>query len=359
MTEKSKKKKYILDSDAGSLTFLEDEKLNANIKKLHELDSDSDSDSEEIKLNYEPSPFGEKRIQRISTKATPNKIPLPQGENFAHGILCGSSGSGKTSMLLDLVPKYVNLSGIIVISLIDGISVYKLIKKYCKENKIRYEFSNEVNDAYDKLKDMIDTKPKNTQTLVLADDFMTGKAMNSSSSTPEGKFLLHIFSKVRNYYCSCILIQQSYTSVPTQVRANCNFLCYYKIKSKTGIDAFVRDMANLTGHDIDVCKKIIYDIKEVHSYMLCTQNEIYVYKPSQYKEGEILKPIEFNCEEDHHENDKFTLNFGEILNYISYNQDHETINMFKTYIDMLSITKKIPKQKLVKEINEEFDVNLY
>lgn len=215
------------------------------------------------------------------TKKDPHHIPLPQSEPFAHGIIVGSSGSGKTSLLLTLVPKYKNLSGIIVCSLVDH-PIFDLIKQHCQQKKIKYYFTDDIQQSSDTLVDEIERKPAGTHTLVIYDDIVTGKSMKSSTNSKENQILSHLFQKSRNYNVNLILICQSYTLVPTNVRNNANFLCYFKIKGTTNKYIFNKDAISIIGDDDNgqVMECINQVDRELHAYCIINANSIYLYLPS-------------------------------------------------------------------------------
>lgn len=247
------------------------------------------------KLKYKRDPYGGKSIyySDIDDKnkvITFNKNPINTHEKHSHVIVVGSSGCGKTSSLLWLVDKYVNLSSILICSLIEH-PIFSIIEQYCKEHKIRYYFTMDIQESYDITMKEVEIKEAGTQGLIIYDDIMTGKTTNSSGKTVEDKILIHMFQKVRNYYCSCILLIQSYQLINTSIRNNANCLIYFSIRGRVNRQIFQKDAEILSGYSSEVINEILDECNELHSYAVFTAHDIYLYKPSLYKEGQILQPL--------------------------------------------------------------------
>lgn len=249
----------------------------------------------ENKIRYKIDPYGGKsiyysEIDDKNKKIIHNKAPINTHERHSHIICVGSSGSGKTSSLLWLIDKYVNLSSILICSLIVH-PIFSLIEQYCKENGIRYYFTMDIQESYDITMNEIELKKAGTQGLIIYDDVMTGKTTNSSAKTTEDKILIHMYQKIRNYNCSLILLIQSYQLINTSIRNNSNVLMYFSIRGKINRQIFQKDVELLTGYKSDVITEILDQCNELHSYCVFTAHDIFLYKPSLYKEGQVLKPL--------------------------------------------------------------------
>lgn len=365
------KEKYKLDIDSPEFTDIP-----KNIQEYQErlLNKGKPASASSVeapkkdlpKVEYEKDAFGDLKIKRIHEKVIPHKLPLPQRESFSHGYIVGATGSGKSSALLFLVTKYVNLSGIIVCSLIEGLPIYDLIESHCLAKGLHYDFSSDIEDAYDKIALEIDRKPKGTHTLCIFDDIQTGKSMNSSSSSKENKYLLQLFSKIRNYGASVILITQSVISIPTAIRNNVNWCCYFKLKSKPAVDVVKRDVANMTGLDPEVLKEVFPLADTPHSYLLFTQDRIWSYIPPE-KEGdqEIINPIDIDdlqakgAVDKKYQKDKYTLSFPEVIKVLQDSPNMEIINFFRMYILILSKLRNVNGRMLIEQINDKYDLQLW
>lgn len=248
------------------------------------------------KIEYEDDCFGGKRIKynEMYRKKIKHMTPLSNDE-FNHILIIGGSGSGKSTLLLSIIPKFLNVSGIIIISLLEDHPIYDLIHEYCDDQKIDYKFNSDVQKGYEDIMFMIENKPENTHTIAIFDDIQSGKSMKNDSNSLENRVLNHCFSKLRNFNTSCILITQSYITIPSVVRSNANLLIYFKIKSKSGIEAFKRDLMNLTGYDNNICDEILSLCNdEAHSCIIASTDNIYAIIPSKMKNGKILQPLKIN-----------------------------------------------------------------
>lgn len=252
-------------------------------------------DDEEKKLppvKLTSSYFGGKRIEIETHEQVENKTPLPKG--FVGGVICGSSGEGKTYLMLSLITQFTKLSQIMVLTKIVGNPVYNAIEAYCLNNKIKYGFASEPEDAAELIESYVKEKEEGTFSLTIFDDFNNGSS--HSRDDKYNKLVIMTYQLLRNYNNHCLTVTQSYVGVNTLIRNNMSFLVLFRMKSKPAIQRACTDWTNMTGKDDDKFYKI-YNLvmKEKHAYLLVNDTGTYVYLPS---EGEQIQKIQFNDDED-------------------------------------------------------------
>lgn len=240
-------------------------------------------------MNYklEKSSFGGSRIVIPKKEKVKNKFPLP--DDHVMGCIVGASGSGKTYILLSIIPLITKLKYLIICSKIIGNQVYEGINSYCNDNNIEYKFSNEVEEASDEIEKVINKKKSNEYFLIIFDDFCPSNSY--SRSEPHTRLVIQTYQMLRNFKCHAITITQSYTGVPTLVRNNLNLLIVFKMNQTNSINRCALDFSNMTGRTDKEFYELYKEIlKEKYSYILINDVSIYLYKPSN---GEILNEVRF------------------------------------------------------------------
>lgn len=205
-----------------------------------------------------------------------NKEPLPSHEVIA--IIVGSTGSGKTSSLLHLIPniapKYVK--SVIIMSRIEGNKIFDAIKNWCESKNISYDFTADINESMDLLENRINKKEnEEDQIIAVFDDFN-----NASKSDKNDKFnqvSIEMVTKGRNYGVNSLYIIQQYQSLPTVIRANANLMILFNINDRHARYACAKDFTTLTGTDDETFYELMKMIKTKHSYIFATADGIYMY----------------------------------------------------------------------------------
>ena len=307
-------------------------------------------------------PFGGVMIKRMEIKTIPHKVPLPQNESFAHGCVVGTTGSGKSTILLNIVLKYINLSGIVVMSLIEGLPIYDQIHAWCKQEKINYHFSSDVQEGYKMVMDEINTKKEGTHTLIIADDLQTGRSMKSSSNTPENRMLLHLFSKARNYFCSVIMITQSYVCIPPNIRTNLNWMATFKMTNTSATQMLKNDLKTMTNWSKEVineCFKILGNTP--HSYLLFTKEPKVWFFNAEDPEKK-LKPLQIK-EDDEDNFDIGSFPFDELMKRIESKSNNTRkvayLNFLQIYLQMYIQFTSIDRKKLYDYMKQNYDIEIY
>jgi hypothetical protein len=141
-------------------------------------------------------------------------------------MLSGSSGSGKTNTLLNILTKK-NLYGgyfhfILVYSPTAGKydDSYKILN-LPDENFIEDFGPESLEHLIESRKKLIDEKGiewvgKNSRVLIILDDVIANRAFLESQTA------LTLFALLRHYLCAIVVMTQSYTKLPRALRLNCN-----------------------------------------------------------------------------------------------------------------------------------------
>ena len=172
-------------------------------------------------------------------------------------IVCGSSGSGKTTMVLQVVLNEFNYDRLYIVSRTLNHPKYqylinkydklydKEIKKELKEENISNEQINEIKNKIDKIAYFyhsaeelpeIDTMDPTLNNIVIFDDILLEK-----KSMPT---IVQYFILGRNIGIKCaIFIGQNYYKVPRLIRENSNVLTFFKQMTDRSINTIYRDIS--------------------------------------------------------------------------------------------------------------------
>ncbi|MDR3597947.1 ATPase/DNA packaging protein, partial [Clostridium sp.] len=185
------------------------------------------------------SPIGVS-IKRINCDECIHKSKLLCNGSNRISII-GSSGSGKSTVLLQLIPMFTNdLKYIILATVKDNDDAHTAIEKYCNEYKIKFVKVNNPETAMDEIDKVLQSKKISDHALIIFDDYATG--YNSSANDPSNKVIVTCYSLLRSFNCSMIMITQSYNNVPTRVRENITMLILFKLKNVFSLRAALEDI---------------------------------------------------------------------------------------------------------------------
>ena len=210
-------------------------------------------------------------------------------------IIIGASGCGKSSILVQIIPKIANLSQIIICSLIRVNPVYEAIKAWCERPRapgtspIYFATTDNPVEAQKIIENAIKSKPEGTEGLIVLDDFSQQK---SGRNDPYNQCSSMISSMLRNYgYHSCF-ITQSATNVPTLLRCNTNMRYIFVMNDQHAIWSIRGDCV---GMRVLRCKEDFDELyekvrSEEHAYLLLvtkggTHNKLYISLPSESPTG--------------------------------------------------------------------------
>jgi len=221
--------------------------------------------------------YGE-RIPLPMYKLHHHKLEIfPDGSVFAS--IVGRQGSGKTVQLLSLIPQLnydSSISQIMICSLKVGDPAHDAVQKYCENTGIRYEFSNDVDDAMDKIEDMVNTKDPHTYGILIFDDFTNGDRY--SSSNQYNKIISTFFCIARGSGFHAIMITQDNTNVIPLVKTNTNLRIIYPMARKIAVDNAAIDfeflVSNHTKDEFYKYYKML--IEKKYSFMVIANNKVWL-----------------------------------------------------------------------------------
>lgn len=184
---------------------------------------DKDKSKGKFKSKYEIKVFDTAK-NTIPLRKTMKNGTIPRFP--ASIMISGSSGSGKTLLLLNLLDNK-ELYGsyfhtIIVYSPTAGAydDTYKILN-LPEENFVRDFGKEQLEELIEARKALIDKKGiewvgKNSRVLIILDDIIANRAFLESQTA------LTLFALLRHYLCSIFVLVQSYTKLPRALRLNCN-----------------------------------------------------------------------------------------------------------------------------------------
>jgi ABC-type dipeptide/oligopeptide/nickel transport system ATPase component len=184
-------------------------------------------------------------------KKIPSKfLTKTHNPNFKiHGIklpfralIIGSSGSGKTQTLLNIIHNMGNtFTEIYIITKNKKEPLYEYLEeKLGKQGLTIYE-------GIDKAPDLDKDISKEDQTLIIMDDLVLEKNQ---------KPLEEYFLRARKQNCSLIYISQSYFAVPPMIRKNLNYLIIKQLANLPDLFRIMRE------YSLGVDKKVLLELYE-------------------------------------------------------------------------------------------------
>lgn len=166
-------------------------------------------------------------------------------------LICGSSNSGKTNLVLNMLCDMMDFDTLTIISPSIYQPKYKLFSELSKKHQEIRTYST-VND-YD-----IELEDEEKTNVVIFDDLM-----NDSKSQPS---IVNTFSRGRHKNITVFYLTQSYFQVPINVRLNCTHYIFFNTGGEKVISRIFRDIV----HEIDynLFKKIYTEItSEPYSFI--------------------------------------------------------------------------------------------
>ena len=153
-------------------------------------------------------------------------------------IIIGSSGSGKTSALLNLINNQTYIDKIYLYAKDPYEAKYQyLINKrekvgldHFKDPRAFIEYSNDMQDVY---KNIEDYNPGKKRKILIVLDDMIADRINNKKLNP---VVTELFLRGRKLNISIVFITQSYFKVPKDVRLNSTHLFIRKIPNKRELE---------------------------------------------------------------------------------------------------------------------------
>ena len=159
-------------------------------------------------------------------------------------IIVGSSGSGKTQTLLNLLNIMPNtFEKIRIITKCKSEPLYEWLEEKLKD------FDFKIEEGLGNLPDL-DSLDKTVNNLIVLDDLV---AESARAQRPVAEY----FIRARKKNCSLIYISQSYYAVPQLIRQNINYLIIKQIASLRNLTMIMRECS--LGIDKKDLKKIYDD----------------------------------------------------------------------------------------------------
>lgn len=250
--------------------------------------------SNEILIKDDDSPMGVV-IKRPETKYLEHKSKLLNpGSNRI--LITGSSGTGKSTLVLSLLPMFTNkTTEILLASVKPRDDVHDAIKMYCEKENIKYTKMNDENETGLELNNLMERKKDDEHSIVIFDDFAVAST-DTSKREGSAHSIANISSKIfRSFQISIIFITQQYHGFSTAVRENVNLKFVFAMQNKQSIDAWINDTIGMyySGDNEIQVKRDLKDIyttvySKPHNWILCMNN------PPQIREkwNNIIYPPE-------------------------------------------------------------------
>jgi hypothetical protein len=236
----------------------------------------SQSDDDEPVV-YGRTVWGTRSIVCAKYPDYPNHRPLPDGAVML-GVV-GATSTGKSHVVLELIPCYRNLSGIVICSKIPGNAPYRSIERYCRANEMRYAYASEPGDAIPTIQKMINTRPDGTFTLVIFDDFNDQNA--GARSNPWNKCVNLSLAMTRNFGCHCAVMTQDYSSVSTLQRGNINVQIHFRMGNRYSVANAASDFEDQTDLPPGVYKQWYnWGPRSIqYSYLFMNKGKLFCFAP--------------------------------------------------------------------------------
>jgi hypothetical protein len=153
-------------------------------------------------------------------------------------LICGSSGCGKTNLLMNLIYNYLYYNKIYIYAKDLTESKYQILQDFFEEvtETMKEKTGDDFQVAtFSSSKDDIvnvDDLDKEYQNLIIFDDFVT---------EADQHLIIDLFIRSRKKNCSLIYLTQSYFSTPKDIRLQCNYFILYNISNERELSEIQRD----------------------------------------------------------------------------------------------------------------------
>jgi len=194
------------------------------IKKNNIDDTKDEDEDEEEKKRNEPITLEIERIKK-DVKEYPG-VAVGLFQHPFRMLVCGSSGSGKTNLITNLIKKYNNYFN----------DIYVITPTYDIDNTwdqvkgvsavMREYNDNDFTNFLEERKKLIEEKGKENTKLLLVCDDLAG-ILKRNSKVKEA------FFRGRHYNLSILLATQSLREMPRPIRVNCSQVILFNIQNKT------------------------------------------------------------------------------------------------------------------------------
>lgn len=187
-------------------------------------------------------------------------------------LICGSTGSGKTSTLIALLKSifkkvYHQIILVIPENSMNSISEKdNIFKKYLDPEDIYHSYDSEtLTEIYDKIDE---NSSDEYYTLLIIDDFG-----NQLKQKEEAKILQSMFLKNRHLRLSIFLLCQNFYQCPKIIREITNNAILFN-SNKSMNEKFFHEMMNIKKEDFE---KLLRLMKNTHDYILVSMKHKKIY----------------------------------------------------------------------------------
>jgi GTPase SAR1 family protein len=158
----------------------------------------------------------------IDSKPNLNKYDLISQWPFRL-LICGSSGSGKTNLLLNFILQYLSYDRLIIYAKDLMESKYEFLQNLFQDDA---EFTSDDDII------SVDKLDPNQQTLIVFDDFLTVR---------DQKPIEDLFIRGRKKNISIIYLTQSFYKTPKNIRLQCNYIVLFPTKNQREINRILNE----------------------------------------------------------------------------------------------------------------------
>lgn len=177
-----------------------------------------------------------KKTLKNDVKYKANKFFLPK--NPFHSLIIGSTGSGKTSLLLNMLLKWMKFDKVILCAKMKEEDKYQFLEKFftdvSKQTKLPI---NNYFESYNNLQELPDVSTyenDGTTKIIIFDDMVNEKDQNK---------ILDYFIAGRKKGFSCMYLSQRFTNIPKVIRNNCHLYIIYAQRPKE-VGIIYQDLIN-------------------------------------------------------------------------------------------------------------------
>lgn len=285
-------------------------KIKDGVKQVEEKKEVSVKPSEAKNLEFENGIFG-KRLKVTYPPKQKHHSPYFDDGNLQI-LIVGKSGSGKSTILNDIVNNIGGINRVCYFSKITGNTIQSVLKDICDNKGYEFYFADDINEArnmIDELMEKLKDKP-NEWSFLIFDDFQTGK---KSRNGDNDVFIAQCSMFMRNFNCHIAMVCQNPISADTLLRNNVNIRIVFDLKNIYAIRSIREDVINSSDIKHEDFDRLMKEIKKVpHSFLLQSNNgHVYVNIPgktdgleivdgeqdkgSQVEDDETLKQLCQNC----------------------------------------------------------------
>lgn len=223
---------------------------NKTVSKKREVYSDDSDDEDEILNLYELEMIKPFLVSYDNPNYDEKKFPL---KHPFMGALIGSTGSGKTNILGDMIDKFHGtFHKIYVFCANKDEPIYRMLEHVIPDRDLF-----EVFEGYDKVEEFDFDNNLFGQSLLVFDDFVTIKDQSKIEN------LYTRARKLGDGGASCLYLSQSFFDTPLMIRKNCRYIFLKMINNTNDMNLILRD-CGIEGDKRSLDNMFNYCVKNQH-----------------------------------------------------------------------------------------------